>query len=469
MRPSEFDTIAAVATPPGKGGVALIRCSGADAIKVASACFRPKSGKTVEMLPPRTAIYGDIMYKGAAIDDGILTLFPAPASYTGETTAEICCHGGILVTRTVLEALLEAGARLATRGEFTRRAFLNDRLSLTEAEAVGDLLEAKTTSQMLLSSVASRHKLTNAIDRLHAEITHLLSSVYAVIDFPDEDLAELTDDQIKRQLADIRDGLQKLQDSYHTGHAISEGIPTVIVGKPNVGKSSLYNALSGEDAAIVTPIAGTTRDLLRTTVQAGQVTLHLTDTAGLHESCDEVEEIGIKRAEEALLSAELILAMFDISGKPTDEDRLLVDKLLHAQKTVIAIGNKSDLLNDASAPLTSDSDWTSLLEGLTPYRLSLSVRSDHIEDLTDMINALYTNEKLTAGADAILFDARQNAAVSRALSFVCHSLDAFTSGIPADVAFEDLELAVSALTELDGRGVSEEMVDHIFSRFCVGK
>ncbi len=463
MRPSELDSIAAVSTPPGKGGVALIRCSGSDAFSIVASCFRPKSGKSVAELPPRTAVYGDILYRGKAIDDGILTLFPAPHSYTGEDVAEICCHGGVLITKEVLSALLFGGARQAEAGEFTRRAFLNGRLSLTEAEGVGTLLEASTAAQMELASTASRKQLRTKIEELHAQVTELLAATYAVIDFPDEDLSELSHEEIENRLNDIISGLQRLEASYKTGRAISEGIPTVIVGRPNVGKSSLYNALSGEDLAIVTDVAGTTRDLLHTDVQAGRVTLALTDTAGLRENGDEIEKIGINRTKEQLEKAELVIAVFDATHFDS-EDEALISLLKKSEKTVIAVENKCDLLLGEDEAKT-----TAPLTKLTKNRVRLSARSDDVSSLTAMIEALCTDTSFVTGADAILFDARQHAAVSRALDFVLASRTAFSEGLPTDVAFEDLELAVSALSELDGQGVTEEMVSHIFSRFCVGK
>lgn len=456
------DTIAAVSTPPGKGGVALIRCSGAEAFAVVRRCFSAKCGKDIEDFPLRHAIYGNILKSGEPIDDGLLTLFPAASSYTGEPVAEITCHGGVLVTRAVLQAVFEAGARPAQAGEFTRRAFLNGRLSLYEAEAIGDLLEAVTDSQMRLSSVASRKCLSESVKDISDEMTHLVSSIYALIDFPDEDLAEMSDEEILSSLQHILESLTRLSATYRTGRAISEGIDTVICGRPNVGKSSLYNALCGEDLAIVTPIAGTTRDLLSETVSAGRVTLRLTDTAGIRhgdKSVDEVEKIGIRRAEEALDRAELILAVFDSSEPLTDEDRALIKTLKEKKKTVIAILNKADL------PTVVDHTE---IDALTPHTLHLSVKNE-LSALHALIEELCIDRALSTGADAILFDARHFAAVTRATDYVRASYEAFCAHLPADLAFQDIELAIGALEELDGRGVTNALVDHIFSRFCVGK
>ncbi len=461
MKSVTFDTVAAVSTPPGKGGVALIRCSGEHAITVANACFTAKCGKAVGELMPRRATYGTVHQKGAPIDDVLLTVFPAPHSYTGEDIVEIACHGGVLVTRAVLEALLSCGARQAEAGEFTRRAFLNGQLTLTEAEAVGDLLEAKTEGQLKLASVASRKKLRDEFEKLHTAMTELLASVYAVIDFPDEDLAELTDEEIVKRLQTLQQGLTALAASYRTGRAIGVGIPTAIVGRPNVGKSSLYNALCGEDLAIVTATAGTTRDLLHATVQAGRVTLQLTDTAGLRESTDEIERIGIDRAKKAMDEAELLLAVFDLSAPLALQDMDLIEHLAGDRRPIIAVCNKADLAKEAPLPQK--------IGQLTPHIVRICAAEGDVRELTELIDTLCTDGNLAVGQDAILYDARQFAAVNRALDHVSASLTAFTAGLPADVAFEDLECAVGALAELDGRGVSQEMVDHIFSRFCVGK
>ena len=456
------DTIAAVSTPPGKGGVALIRCSGAEAFEIVRRCFSAKCGKDIEEFPLRHAIYGHVLKNGEAIDDGLLTLFPATSSYTGEPVAEISCHGGVLVTRAVLQAVLEAGARLATAGEFTRRAFLNGRVSLYEAEAIGDLLEAVTENQMRLSSISSRQKLSDEVRRISDEMTHLVSSLYALIDFPDEDLAEMSEEEIMLSLQKILASLTHLSSTYRTGRAISEGVETVICGRPNVGKSSLYNALCGEELAIVTPIAGTTRDLLSETVSAGRVTLRLTDTAGIRhgsQDIDEVEKIGIQRAEDALCRAELVLAVFDSSEPLNDQDLSLIEELTKKEKTVIAVLNKADL------PCRIE---CAAIERLTPHVLHLSVKDD-LSALCALIEELCIDRSLSTGADAILFDARHFAAVTRATDYVRASYDAFCAHLPADLAFQDIELAIGALEELDGRGVTNALVDHIFSRFCVGK
>ena len=313
-------TIAAISTPPGKGGVALIRISGAEAASIAEICFRSKSGKPLPSLPTRRAVYGDILRNGKSIDDGIAIYYKAPNSYTGEDMVELICHGGMLLTETVLSAVLSAGAKCAEAGEFTKRAYLNGKITLSEAEAVALLLEAKTESQLAISTRSAGAKLKEATSALSLELTSLLSSLYASIDYPDEDLAELSTEEVVASLKSTLTKVQSLSNTYRTGHAISDGIRTVICGRPNVGKSSLYNCLCQKECAIVTDEAGTTRDVLERTVSIGKATLLLCDTAGLRTTESKAEQMGIDKAHEYLKEAELVLAVFDGASR-LEQDR----------------------------------------------------------------------------------------------------------------------------------------------------
>lgn len=463
------NVIAAISTPPGKGGVAVIRVSGKGAFEIAERVFEPISGKRISDYPPRTQIYGHIIYNEEKIDDGMLTAFPAPRSYTGEDTVEISCHGGTLITRTVLEALLAAGATTAEAGEFTRRAFINGKLSLSEAEAIGTLLEATSTEQIRLSASPARARLNDAIDSIRRDLTSLMSSIYARIDYPDEDLGEFTDKESKDTLIRIRESLKRLIDTYRTGRAINEGISTVICGKPNVGKSTLYNLLIGEDAAIVTDVAGTTRDILERTVPLGRVTLRITDTAGVR-SGDEVgtvEKIGIGRSKDKILTSELILAVFDLSREMDESDRELIEEISKAQGYKICVLNKCDLVGDEPA-----FDTSLLPHGIFGEVVSISADKDNsgaISTLAKLINRLFTDEKISCGQDAIVSSARQHASLIRAMSFINTAIEAFEMGLPQDAASSDIEMAIGAISELDGRAVSDAVVGDIFSKFCVGK
>ena len=393
------------------------------------------------------------------------TVFKAPASYTGEDTVEISCHGGILVTQTVLETIFAAGAIPAGAGEFTRRAFINGKLSLTEAEAIGNLLEAESREQIKLSTERSRVLLRDRISEIRAALTSLLSSIFARIDYPDEDLGDFTDSEASDILKETKEKIEKLLLTYRTGKAVSEGIKTVICGKPNVGKSSVYNLMLGREAAIVTDIKGTTRDVLTDKISLGRVMLNISDTAGIRDGdkIDPVEKIGIQRSIERLEESELIIAVFDSSSEATAEDLNLMSRINSSDKARIALLNKSDL------PTKFDK---TLLSNVFDVIIDFSAKSngeDSLKLLGERVNTLFTDEKISVGTDAIISSARQNAELLRAHSFVCSAIKAYEDGMTADMASSDIEKALGAIAELDGRAVTEEVVADIFSKFCVGK
>ena len=456
--------IAAVSTPPGKGGVAIIRMSGEGAFEIADRVFFPISGRKFSECKPRTQIWGNIIEDGERIDDVLATRFPAPHSYTGEDTVEIGCHGGILVTRTVLEALLRAGAVPATAGEFTRRAFINGRLSLTEAEAISDLLEAKTRDQLRLSGGDARNRLTAKIAEIRASLVSLMSSIYARIDYPDEDLGDFSDGEVRASLYNIKVECENLLSTYRTGRAISEGIDTVICGKPNAGKSTLYNLLLGEDAAIVTDIPGTTRDVLTSSLPLGRVMLKIADTAGIRDSedMDAVERIGVEKSRKMIEKCELLFAIFDISRPLDEEDALILETTRSVNVPKIALLNKADL-----PAVIDESAFTGFDEVI---RISAKCgEAEAVRRLSDTVNRLFTDEKIVIGQDAIISSARQHAALCRCLDFISSAIESLDLGFMQDAASSDVERALGAISELDGRSVSEEIVSDIFSRFCVGK
>ena len=454
------ETVAAASTPPGKGGVALIRVSGTDAFAIADRVFRPRCGRALSQIAPRMQTYGDIFYENEPIDDGMAVRFTAPHSYTGEDTVEITCHGGVRLTSLVLTALIAAGARAAQAGEFTRRAFLNGRLTLTDAEAIGNLLEAGSLGQIRLSRKSARTRLSQSVDAIRASLVSLMSSLYARIDYPDEDLGELGDAELLSVMQAQREAMDALLSTYRTGHAVVEGVRTVLCGKPNTGKSTLFNRLVGEDAAIVTDVAGTTRDVLEHTAAVGSVLLRLCDTAGLHDSTDPVERIGIDRARARLGEAELILAVFDGSRPMDAEDAALLDTLRTLDVPRIAILNKADLGTAASEHALSYG-----FEAVLP----LCARDGELSALTAVIERLFTEERLLAGECAVLTGERQHGTLLRARELLDAAIDALLGGMPADAVSSDLQRAIGALSELDGREVSEQIVADIFSKFCVGK
>ena len=459
------DTIAAISTARGKGGVALLRISGPDAISICQKVFSPKSGKKLSEYAPRTAVFGSIYApddrgEWNEIDNGLATVFTAPASFTGEDTVEICCHGGILLTQTVLTACLAAGARAAEAGEFTRRAFLNGKMGLSAAEALGDLLEAQTREQLTLAHAGTDGRVERKCREIYDSLCAVLSSVYAKIDYPDEDLAEMSREDMQAALEDSITRIEKLLDTYRTGHAIAEGIPTVICGKPNVGKSSLYNCIVGRDAAIVTDVEGTTRDVLSEVAALGRVTLRLFDTAGLHETEDVVEKIGIDRARKALEDAELIFAVFDGSTAPDEEDKALAESFSSTGATVIAVINKSDL------GIVQEDFYTSHFV----HTVKLSAKEGRgTEALSALVESCFINGELDTKNDTLLTNARQQGAALSALEAIKRAQEGLTYGLPVELCCSDCEAAMQAIAELDGRAVSEDIVSHIFSHFCVGK
>lgn len=454
-------TVTAVSTPPGKGGVAVIRVSGENALAVAEKCFVPKNGKALSALPPRRAVYGNILLDGEIVDDGLLLYFPAPNSYTGEDVVELSCHGGPLLTGMVLEATLKAGAIIAPPGEFTRRAYLAGKLSLSDAEAVGLAIDAVTRAQVRLSAEDSRDRLSSAVGGIHDRLLTLLSSLYASIDYPEEDLADLSREQVAEGVSSILSDLSELGKTYRTGRAILEGVPAAIAGKPNVGKSAIFNRLLGRDAAIVTEIPGTTRDVLEHPLPVGRALLRLSDTAGLRETDDPVETIGVERAKTTIGGAEVLLLVLDTSRPLEKEDIELLALAKGFSGAAVLLLNKSDL----------PSAWgiADLPEG-SPAAFNVSaVTGEGFAAVTAHLEKALTDEDLSLGSDAILTTARQSAAIDAAKNDLSACLDALNRGVPIDAAASMGEAALASLSEIDGRTVTGEIVDEIFSHFCVGK
>jgi len=461
------DTIAAVSTPRGKGGVAMIRISGEEAVEIAERVFLRVSEKTLGDAPSAKMVRGRIIdfFDGREIDDGMAAVFRAPYSFTGENTVEIYCHGGTLVTEQVLFSVLLAGARAAEAGEFTRRAFVNGKMSLSEAEALGALLEAKTTTQARLARGGMRGHLARKTREKYDSLLSVMTGIYAAIDFPDEDLNEFSREEIAAVLGQSVSEIEGLAATYKTGRAVSEGIQTVICGKANAGKSSVYNRIVGYDAAIVTDIEGTTRDVLRQTATLGNTTLLLCDTAGIRQTSDTVESIGIERALDELEGAELVLAVFDSSAhSDSDDDYLLrrIDTLKENGTACIALLNKSDL--QANNILID----TIKLHFDTCVEISAAT-GEGFDELARGIDALFIDGSISLGEDAVVTGARQHAALLLAAESLNSSLDELCAGTPLDLVSIGIEGALTNIGMLDGRQLGEEIVAEIFSKFCVGK
>ena len=457
-------TIAAISTPFGKGGVALIRISGPQAIAVADRFFSPRNRKSLAMQPHARMTRGDIRDGTSVIDDGMAAVFFAPHSYTGEDVVEITCHGGILLTRKVLQCALCSGAEAAGPGEFTQRAFLNGKLRLSQAEAVIDLIDAESEEKIRLANSQSRGVLAARIQELYQKTMQIISSIYAYVDFPDEDMTDFSTEELQSAISDLYGETERLMQTYHTGRAVTQGIQTVICGKPNTGKSSLLNCILGENRAIVTDVEGTTRDTIEETAIVGKIMLRLCDTAGIRSTTDKVEELGIERSVQKLKEAELILAVFDPSRPFDSSDRMMIETLRGNPDAVrIALLNKTDL------PALWTPDQVGLRDVFDEIVPVCCRSGAGIDALRDMLEQRFIDGSLNYDTTAVLTNARQYAAVEGAHRAMGDALDALRSGMTQDVAGLDLELALSRLGELDGRTVTQEVVNDIFHRFCVGK
>lgn len=460
-----FSTIAAVSTPRGKGGIAVIRLSGPDAVIIASRFFKPKSGADLASCRARTAVFGSIYdADDCQADEGLCTVFRAPASFTGEDVAEIACHGGTAVTEAVYLSALAHGASPAGPGEFTRRSFLNGKMSLTESEAVGLLIDADTKERMALSGGAVRGNVSRKIEEISSSLLDTMTALYAAIDYPEEDVGDEGEREIVSSLRRANEQVDALLDTYRTGRAVTDGVKTVICGRPNVGKSSLFNQMVGEESAIVTSVAGTTRDILRETVSFGGVTLRISDTAGIHGSDDVVEKIGIDRAEREIADAELILAVFDGSAPLTEEDRSLLCTVRDASAAKIAVVNKTDL----DTGMTEE-EMEEIRQAADETVFVSAKDQSGIDTLAHHVAKLYGSDKINLASDAVIWDVRQREMLLKSRRALSAAEEGIAYGAPIDAVCTYAEEALAALNETDGRGIDETIVDEIFRRFCVGK
>ncbi len=453
-----MSTVCAIATPPAAGGISVIRISGERAAEIADKVFRPVSGASAAELKGYRAAYGKIYDGDERLDDGVLLMFRAPHSYTGEDVAEISCHGGIYVTRRVLAACIKAGAEPAGAGEFTKRALLNGKMSLTQAEAVTDIINAQSGQLLSCSNSQREGALYRRAEAISDMIMDVSTQISAWIDYPEDDTPVVTEEWLSEKLAAIKKEFDDLLSGYDTGKLIREGISCAIVGKPNVGKSTLMNLLSGEERSIVSDIAGTTRDIVEESITLGDVVLRVADCAGIRDTDDTVEKIGVEIMLKKLNNADLVLAVFD-SSRPLEEDDLtLIDRL--TDKLVIPVINKCDL------QLTLD---TVAVEERLGNAVYISARSDKTADiLSDEIKKRLDLDKLDTQA-GILANERQRSCILRASEAVNEAVSAVELGLTPDAVGVMLEQALDAVYELSGRKASEEIIAEVFKRFCVGK
>lgn len=446
------DTIAAVSTPHGRGGISIIRISGAEAVEVGDRVFCGKGGKKLADAADRTINYGHIANGGKIIDEVLVSVMRAPHTFTAEDVVEINCHGGVYVTRAVLEAVFENGARPAEPGEFTKRAFLNGRVDLTYAQSVMDMINAKTSLQHKIALNHLNGRLAGKIREIRSLITDTAAYVQASFDFPEE-LEEAEGGEVCASLEKAVDMMEALLKTADSGIIAKEGVPTAIVGKPNVGKSSLMNVLSQCDRAIVTDIPGTTRDTIEETVTLGKLMLRLTDTAGIRETDDKVESIGVERAKSLAEASELVLFVVDGSAPLTDED-MRIYEMVKGKNTVI-IANKSD-----------SPDYALPFDGAVRF---CAKSGEGLAELTEKIEEMYLGgAEEWAESDTLLSGEREKNAVKNALKHAKGALETMRLYSP-DMAMDDIFEAANCLNLIDGAEISDGIIDTIFETYCVGK
>ena len=459
-----MDIIAAIATGHSPTAIGIVRVSGQGCSACCDRVFRPLNSKAFSGQEPRKMVFGEMLdARGRVIDQGLAVRFPGPNSYTGEDSAEFHCHGSPVVLRELLDALFAAGARQAKAGEFTRRAFLNGRLDLTQAEAVIDLIDAETAAAARNAAAQLEGGLRRVLEPIQDALLDITSRFYAVVDYPDEDIEDIRPEQVAGALDSAAAALDRLLATCRRGKVLKSGVRTAIVGRPNAGKSSLLNALAGYDRAIVTDIPGTTRDTVEESVLCGGVLLRLIDTAGIRNTEDVVERLGVERSRKAIEAADLVLAVVDGSLPLTEED-LAVLRLAAKAPRWIAVFSKCDLW-DTKARSVGVTGQT----GAPAASVSLSaVTGEGLEDLEAAVAELFPAGE---GGDSgsLLTDQRQEEAASHARDAIRRAREALDAGLTPDAILTDAEEALDALGELTGRTAREEIVSRIFSRFCVGK
>lgn len=453
------DTIAAIATGGGISAIGVIRLSGPDAIAIANSVFRPRAGGELSYAPARKLILGRCVdAEGAVIDECLCTVSRAPESYTGEDTAEFQCHGSPIVLSEVLRALFQNGARQAGPGEFTKRAFLNGRMDLSQAEAVIDLIEAETAAAARNAAGQLGGTIRDRAEAAYSRMLDILAHFHAVLDYPDEDIDDFALGEYIETVDAVWGELHALLATFERGQLLKDGVAVTIAGRPNVGKSSLLNALLGYDRAIVTDIAGTTRDTIEEKVRLGNLLLRLTDTAGLRETEEAVEKIGTERARLAVHSAQLVLAVFDGSMPLTEEDRAVLRAVSGSEK-VIAVMNKSDL-----PPALELAEITARADAVIPVSAKTG---EGLSALEAAVKVLFDLGPPPRGET--LTNARQADAARRALEALEHAKSAMTQGVTPDAALTGIEDALGAIGEITGRTMRGDVTARIFERFCVGK
>jgi tRNA modification GTPase len=455
------DTIAAIATPPGRGGVAIVRVSGPTAYEIIRAIF-PRRGEH-QQLTPRRVYVGRLLDRpgGTPLDEVLVFAMRGPHSYTGEDVIEIQCHGGTVVSQRVLESVCVAGARIAQAGEFTKRAFLNGRLDLAQAEAIADLIGAQSEAGRRLAWSQLQGSLSIHVTGLREAVLEARASCEATLDFPEDDIPEPTIADLGARVTRVRSALQVLVDGFERARVRYEGARIALVGRPNVGKSSLLNALAGRERALVTPIAGTTRDVVEATVAVDGVPVVLMDTAGLRETTDVIEALGVERTEAAIADAVGIVAVFDRSAALSAEDRLVAEIVARTQAIVVL--SKADL-----APRISRDDVAALVGPLPMLEVS-AVTAMGLTALTENLGSLMFGTQPSDEEEVAIFRVRHRDAARRAILDLDRAACALAEGTPIELVADDLAAAAAELGSITGEVSSEDVLDRVFADFCIGK
>ncbi|WP_443863539.1 tRNA uridine-5-carboxymethylaminomethyl(34) synthesis GTPase MnmE [Fusobacterium ulcerans] len=454
-----FDTIAAISTPRGEGGIGIVRISGNNALEILGKIFKPKSKKNIEELKNFSINYGHLYDGKNLVDEVLVSVMKAPNTYTKEDIVEINCHGGFVITEKVLETVLKNGARISESGEFTRRAFLNGRLDLTQAEAVMDIIHGKTEKSVSLSLDQLRGDLKEQIGHLKKLVLDVAAHINVVLDYPEEGIDDPLPENLVGNLREVMDTTDILIRSYDKGKMIKEGIKTAIVGKPNVGKSSILNSVLKEERAIVTHVAGTTRDVIEEVVNLKGIPLVLVDTAGIRKTDDLVENIGVEKSKQLIESADLILFVVD-GSRALDEEDMRIHEAIKAEK-VIGILNKIDIREDIDlSPLTKINKWLEIS----------AIKNQGIDEMEEEIYNHIIEENVEDSSQKItITNIRHKSALEKTKQSIENIFETIENGLPMDLMAVDIKGALDSLSEVTGEISSEDLLDHIFSNFCVGK